>query len=75
MQRLDLTPNRCINLHRHSLTIRTATALILQSYGYRVSAVVTPVVTTGKIGGLAMTAIHSSGTTTYSVDSAGGITP
>ena len=53
----------------------TVTTTILQSYGYRPTANVTPTVTTGTITGLAMTAVHSSGTTTYSVDSTGNITP
>ena len=53
----------------------TATTVLLQTYGYRTTNNVTPVVTTGTITGLAMTAVHSSGTTTYSVDSTGNITP
>jgi type IV pilus assembly protein PilA len=53
----------------------TATTAILASYGYRTTPGVTPTVTTGTISTLAMTATHSSGTSTYSVDSAGTITP
>jgi prepilin-type N-terminal cleavage/methylation domain-containing protein len=53
----------------------TATTAILQTYGYRVTNNVTPVVTTGTVTGLAMTAVHASGTTTYSADSTGNITP
>ena len=53
----------------------TATTAILASYGYRTTPGVTPTVTAGTISTLAMTAVHSSGTTTYSVDSAGTITP
>ena len=53
----------------------TVTTTILQTYGYRPTANVTPVVTTGTVTGLAMTAVHASGTTTYSVDSTGNITP
>jgi len=53
----------------------TVTTTILQSYGYRPTANVTPTVTTGTLTGLAMTAVHASGTTTYSIDSTGNITP
>ncbi len=53
----------------------TVTTAILNSYGYRTTNGVTPTVSAGTIGGLSMTAVHSSGTTTYTVDSAGGITP
>ena len=53
----------------------TATTAILQTYGYRPTNNVTPVVTTGTVTGLAMTAVHSAGTTTYSVASTGNITP
>jgi prepilin-type N-terminal cleavage/methylation domain-containing protein len=53
----------------------TVTTAILNSYGYRTTNGVTPAVSAGTIGGLSMTAVHSSGTTTYTVDSAGGITP
>jgi len=53
----------------------TVTTAILASYGYRTSAGVTPAVTNGTIAGLAITATHSSGTTTYSINSAGVITP
>ena len=53
----------------------TVTTTFLQTYGYRPTNNVTPVVTTGTVNGLAMTAVHASGTTTYSVDSTGTITP
>ena len=53
----------------------TVTTAILNSFGYRTTPGVTPAVTNGTIAGLVMTANHSSGTTTYSVDSAGTITP
>jgi type IV pilus assembly protein PilA len=53
----------------------TVTTTILQTYGYSPTANVTPVVTTGTVTGLAMTAVHASGTTTYSIDSTGTITP
>jgi type IV pilus assembly protein PilA len=53
----------------------TVTTAILNSFGYRSTPGVTPDVTNGTIAGLVMTATHSSGTTTYSVDSAGSITP
>ena len=53
----------------------TVDTTILQTYGYRPTNNVTPTVTTGTVNGLAMTAVHASGTTTYSVDSTGTITP
>jgi type IV pilus assembly protein PilA len=53
----------------------TATTVILGTYGYRATNNVTPTVTAGTITTLAMTAVHASGTTTYSVDSTGNITP
>jgi type IV pilus assembly protein PilA len=53
----------------------TATVAILNSFGYRSTVGVTPTVTNGTITALAMTATHASGTSTYSVDSAGAITP
>lgn len=53
----------------------TVTIPLLQSYGYRISAGVTPTVNTGTMTGLVMTAVHSHGTIAYSVDSAGTITP
>ena len=53
----------------------TVTTAILNSYGYVSTSGVTPTVSTGTIAGLALTAVHSSGTTTYSVNSAGTITP
>ena len=53
----------------------TVTLGDLTNYGYRTSAGVTPAVTAGAINALSMTAVHGSGTTTYTVDSAGTITP
>jgi len=53
----------------------TVTTAILNSYGYVSTAGVTPTVSAGTIGALSMTAVHSSGTTTYTVNSAGTITP
>jgi type IV pilus assembly protein PilA len=46
----------------------------LQAYGYRTSAGVTPTAA-GTIGSLAITSVHASGTTTFSVDNSGIITP
>jgi type IV pilus assembly protein PilA len=46
----------------------------INAYGYRTTVGVTPA-GAGTMGGLAITASHGSGTTTYSVDSAGVITP
>lgn len=46
----------------------------LSPYGYRTTIGVTPTAT-GTMGTLQITAAHASGTTTYSVDSAGTITP
>ena len=51
-----------------------ATVADLTPYGYRTSAGVTPTAA-GTMGALAITSVHGSGTTTYSVDSAGIITP
>ena len=53
----------------------TLTAANLNNYGYRTTTGVTPTVVVGTIAALGMTAVHGSGTTTYSVDSAGNITP
>ena len=53
----------------------TVTLGDLTNYGYRTSAGVTPTVAAGTITTLSMTAVHGSGTTTYTVDSAGVITP
>ena len=53
----------------------TVTTTIIAGYGYRGTTGVTLTVTTGDISNLAMTAVHASGTTTYSVDSTGNITP
>jgi type IV pilus assembly protein PilA len=52
----------------------TVTTAIIQTYGYRPTANVA-LTATGVMGALAITSFHSSGTTTYSVDSTGGITP
>jgi prepilin-type N-terminal cleavage/methylation domain-containing protein len=46
----------------------------LHAYGYRTTDGVTPTAA-GTMSGLAITAVHASGTTTYSVDSSGAITP
>jgi len=53
----------------------TLTSADLNAYGYRTTSGVTPTVTAGAISTLAMTAVHGSGTTTYSVSSDGSITP
>jgi type IV pilus assembly protein PilA len=54
----------------------TATlASLTATYGLRQSAGVTVGVATGTINSIAITASHTSGNTTYSVDSAGLITP
>jgi type IV pilus assembly protein PilA len=53
----------------------SVTTAILNSFGYRSTAGVTPTVAAATISTLSMTAVHSSGTTTYTVDSAGTITP
>lgn len=53
----------------------TVTTAILNSYGYVSTSGVTPTVSAGAIDALSMTAVHSSGTTTYTVNSAGTITP
>jgi len=52
----------------------TPTMALLNTYGYRTSTGVTPT-TAGTMGTLAITAVHASGTTTFSVNSAGAITP
>jgi type IV pilus assembly protein PilA len=52
----------------------TATLAIVTAYGYRPTVGVTTTVA-GTVGTLAITAVHASGTTTYSVDPAGAITP
>jgi type IV pilus assembly protein PilA len=51
----------------------TITTAKLNSYGYKQSTGVTAAVTTGSMSGLAMTATHSSGTKTYSVNADGAI--
>ncbi len=53
----------------------TVTAALLGSYGFKSTASVTTAVTAGTMTGLAITAVHATGDTTYSVDSAGTITP
>jgi type IV pilus assembly protein PilA len=52
----------------------SVTTAILVSYGYNNTSNVTANAT-GTIGALSISAIHSRGTTTYSVDSAGVISP
>jgi type IV pilus assembly protein PilA len=49
-----------------------ATAGDLNAYGYRTSTGVTPTAA-GTIGALAITTVHASGTSTWSVDSSGAI--
>ena len=53
----------------------TVTAALLGSYGFKSTTNVTTAVGTGTMAGLAITTIHTSGDTTYSVDSSGSITP
>ncbi len=53
----------------------TVTAALLGSYGFKSTTNVTTAVGTGTMAGLAITAVHTSGNQTYSVDSAGAITP
>jgi len=48
-------------------------AATLNAYGYRTSTGVTPTAA-GTVGALAITALHASGTSTWSVDSSGAIT-
>lgn len=52
----------------------TLTVAILQSYGYKSTTDVTVTVGTGTQTGLAMTAAHTTGTKTYSIDEDGDIT-
>ncbi|MCF8146360.1 MAG: prepilin-type N-terminal cleavage/methylation domain-containing protein [Deltaproteobacteria bacterium] len=52
----------------------TVTTTILLSYGLNTSEGVTVTTTDGTVGGLALTATHSSGDITYSIDSNGNIT-
>ena len=47
----------------------------LTNYGYKPSAGVTVTVATGTIKSIALTAVHASGNTTYSVNADGVITP
>ena len=53
----------------------TVTAALLGSYGFKSTTDVTTTVSNGTMAALAITAVHSSGDTTYSVNSAGTITP
>jgi type IV pilus assembly protein PilA len=53
----------------------TVDTTILASYGYRATVGVTVSVANGTQNGLSMTAIHNSGTSTYTVTSAGAINP
>jgi len=50
------------------------TLAIIADYGYRSTANVTATAA-GVMGALAITAVHANGTTTYSVNSTGAITP
>jgi type IV pilus assembly protein PilA len=52
----------------------TATLALVTAYGFRPTAGVTTTVT-GTMGALAITSVHGSGTTTYSVSPTGAITP
>lgn len=52
----------------------TATLALATAYGYNPTVGVTTTVA-GTMGALAITAVHASGTTTYSVDPTGAITP
>ena len=52
----------------------TVTTTIIAGYGYRGTSGVT-LTAGGVMGALAITSVHGSGTTTYSVDSTGAITP
>jgi len=47
----------------------------LVAYGYQSTANVTVTVVNGTPAGLTMTSVHGAGTTTYTVDTAGAITP
>jgi len=53
----------------------TVTLAILSSYGYKQSTSSTTAVTTGTSAGLVITAVHTGGGSTYTVDNAGTITP
>jgi type IV pilus assembly protein PilA len=53
----------------------TATLAILQAYGYKQSASSTTTVAAGTSSTLSITAVHTGGGSTYTVDSAGTITP
>ncbi len=52
----------------------TVTTTIIAGYGYRGTTGVT-LTAAGAMGALAITSVHGSGTTTYSVNSTGNITP
>ncbi len=53
----------------------TVDSSVLTGYGYKATTNVTLTVGTGTMAGLSMTASHSSGDTTYTVDNQGAITP
>ena len=53
----------------------TVTPALLGTNGYTATTDVTLTVTTGTQVALAMTSVHASGDTTYSIDAAGAITP
>ena len=53
----------------------TATLAILQAYGYRQTNGVNLTVVTGTPSGLNITSSHTSGSSTYTVDSTGKVSP
>jgi type IV pilus assembly protein PilA len=53
----------------------TVTAAILTAYGYKQGASITTAIGDGTSAALSITAVHSSGGSTYGVNSAGTITP
>ena len=53
----------------------TATLAVLNAYGYKQGASSTTTIGDRTLTGLAITAVHSGGGSTYGVDSAGTITP
>jgi prepilin-type N-terminal cleavage/methylation domain-containing protein len=53
----------------------TVDAASLSNFGFRQGANIIFTVTTGTMAGLSMSASHSGGGSTYTVDSAGAITP
>lgn len=53
----------------------TATLAILAAYGYKQTANVTTTVVAGTAATLSITALHTSGGSTYTIDSDGTVTP